>query len=506
MSRRARLLGALTTVAFLCLSAPGATAPAANVTGGTVDASADSTQELDWERCGGGFQCATLTVPVDYSAPGGETLDLALTRRQADDPAHRVGTLIVNYGGPGDAGTETLRYAADLMPVAARRSFDILSFDPRGVGSSDPVRCVDDATFEAAWSEDPTPNGPGDLPGFYDGSASSVDLVAECIARNGDWLARLGTRNVARDLDRIRAAVGDEKLTFLGYSYGTLLGALYAQEFPHRIRAMVLDSAVDLSSTMTEEQHDNTAGFEAALGEFLDDCADDETCAFHSDGDPRAALERLRARFEQGVRVDGGDGERTVGASEFYVGLVTALYSRDDWSILADGLQAAAKQDDGATLLLLSDLYAGRRDDGTYSNFQQVLGIIVCNDDAEPLVTFDEFRATYEELSATYPFFGPLFGSGPAGCDPRLPKPRADELVGDLRVSAAPPILVVGTTRDPATPYVGAQDLRDRLAGSRLLTVDNTGHGSYATGNHCVDRIVDRYLISGKAPAHDRRC
>jgi len=461
---------------------------------------------LDWKRCARSLQCTTLAVPVDYAAADGETLDLALIRRRADEPANRVGTLIVNYGGPGDAGTETLRQAVDLMPAAARRSFDVVSFDPRGVGRSRPVRCVDDATFEAAWSEDPTPNGRADLPGFYDGTASSVDLVAECVARNGDWLARLGSRNVARDLDRIRAAVGDENLTFLGYSYGTVLGALYAEQFPHRIRAMVLDSAVDLSSTMTEELRANTAGFESALGEFLDDCAHDGTCAFHSGGDPRAALERLQARFEQGVRIDGGDGARTVGASEFYTALVAALYARDEWPILAEGLRSAAKRDDGATLLLLNDFYVGRRHDGTYSNLQQVLGIIVCADDAEPVVSFDDFRATYLELVAAYPFFGPLFASGPSGCDDRLPKPRADELIGDVHVTDAPPVLVVGATRDPATPFAGAQDLQRRLAGSRLLTVDDTTHGSYATGNRCVDRVVDRYLVSGRPPAHDRRC
>jgi pimeloyl-ACP methyl ester carboxylesterase len=478
------------------------------VTVGTAAADSEPAPEssLDWKRCGGGYQCAALPVPVDYSAPDGATLDLALTRRRADDQAHKLGTLVVNYGGPGDPGTETLRFSADFMPAAVRRSFDILSFDPRGVGASNPVTCVDDATFEQAWSEDPTPNGPGDLPGFYDGTSSSVDLVAECVGRNGDYLARLGTRNGARDLDRIREAVGDDELTYVGYSYGTLLGALYAQEFPHNIRAMVLDSAVDISSTMTEEQRDNTAGFEGALDEFLADCADDDTCAFRSGGDPRAALERLRARFEQGVRIDGGDGERTVGASEFYVALVAALYSREDWPFLADALQAAAKDDDGSTLLLFSDLYAGRRDDGTYSNFKQVLGLIVCADDDEPLVSFDEFRATYDALSAQYPFFGPLFGSGPAGCDARLPQPHDDELVGDVRVTDSPPVLVVGTTRDPATPYAGAQDLQERLEGSRLLTVDNTGHGSYATGNRCVDRIVDRYLVSGDPPKHDRRC
>jgi pimeloyl-ACP methyl ester carboxylesterase len=502
VSRRARTLGVLLAAALSCtivvpLVPAGATgADAADVTPDT----------LQWTRCGGGLQCATLPVPVDYATPEAGPIDLALTRRRADDRTNRIGSLVINYGGPGDAGTQTLRESADFLPGAIRRYFDVVSFDPRGVGSSRPVRCVDDATFERAWSEDPTPNGPADLPGFYDGTASSVDLVAECVNTNGDYLARLGSRNVARDLDRIRGAVGDDRLTYLGYSYGTLIGALYAQEFPQNVRALALDSAVDLSSTMIEEQRDNTAGFEQALDEFLDDCATDRECAFHSDGDPRSTLERLRARFEQGVRIDGGDGDRTVGVSEFYTALVAALYSQRDWPFLSEGLQSAAQHDDGSTLLLLSDFYAGRQDDGTYSNFQQVLGIIVCDDDAEPLVSFDDFRATYDQLAAEYPFFGPLFGSGPAGCDPRLPKPHADEEVGDVRVTDAPPALVIGNTRDPATPYVGAQDLHDRLDRSRLLTVDNTGHGSYATGNRCVDRIVNRYLVSGEAPVRDRRC
>ncbi len=497
MIRGARIVVALSLVI------PGA-ALSASVTHGTAHATGEPSPRLAWERCGGGIECASLAVPVDHAAPDGEELELELARRPADDRDRRVGTLVVNYGGPGDAGTETLRATADYMPAAIRQHFDILSFDPRGVGGSAPVRCVDDATFEAAWSEDPTPDGIADLRAFYDGTSSSVDLVAECIARHGDWLARVGTRNVARDLELIRAAVGDERLTFLGYSYGTLLGAIYAQEHPDRVRAMVLDAAVDLTSTTAEEQRDSVAGFENALDEFLDDCASDEDCAFHSRGKPRAALEELRARFEQGVRIDAGEG-RTVGASEFYVGLVAALYSRAEWPILAAGLQDATIGD-GSTLLLLNDLYAGRRDDGTYSNLQQVIGMVVCADEPEPLVSFDEYRATFEQLTADHPFFGPLFAGGPSGCDPRLPRPRADEQVGDVRVAGTAPVLVVGATRDPATPYVGAKDLRTRIEGARLLTVDDTSHGSYASGNRCVDRIVDRYLVTGEPPARDRRC
>ena len=302
MSRRAHTLGVLLAVALSCtILVP--LAPAGATGADAPDVTPDT---LQWTRCGGGLQCTTLPVPVDYADPGGGN-----DRPRAHTPARRRPGeprrfARVNYGGPGDAGTETLRQTADFLPAAVRRYFDVVSFDPRGVGASRPVRCVDDATFEQAWSEDPTPNGPADLPGFYDGTASSVDLVAECVNTNGDYLARLGSRNVARDLDRIRAAVGDDRLTYVGYSYGTLIGALYAQEFPQNVRALVLDSAVDLSSTMTEEQRDNTAGFEQALDEFLDDCAKDRELRL-----PLGRRPAHRARAAAGpLRAGGADRRR----------------------------------------------------------------------------------------------------------------------------------------------------------------------------------------------------
>jgi pimeloyl-ACP methyl ester carboxylesterase len=492
----AAALAAMTTLA----GPVGAAAPASETA--RVPRSASP---LEWERCGGGFQCATLTVPVDDADPGAGDVPIAVTRRPADDPDSRVGSLVVNYGGPGDAGTETIRFAADSMPPEIRRRFDIVSFDPRGTGRSRPVDCVDDETFERAWSEDPTPNGLDELPDFYDGTSSGVDLVAECISNHGDWLARVGTRNVARDLDRLREALGDPKLNFLGYSYGTVIGAVYAQEFPQRIRSMVLDSAVDLSASMARQQLDNAAGFEAALDEFLADCAPRKSCAFRSDGDPMQALEELRGRFESGSKIAGND-DREVGVSEFYTALLTALYSPSDWSFLADALHRAAVDDDGSGLQILSDIYAGRRDDGTYTNLQEVIGVVVCDDQPEPVPSFDEFRASYAELTRDYPFFGAVLGGSPLGCDPRLPAPHADEVLGDVQAPGAPPVLVIGTTKDPATPYAGAQDLQDRIAGSRLVTVDGTRHGSYATGNTCVDGIVDRYLIALRVPKTDPRC
>lgn len=460
---------------------------------------------LRWRGCGQGFECASLSVPVDYSAPDAAQVDLAVSRRRAGDPAHRIGVLFVNYGGPGDPGSETLRQAASSLPDVVRQRFDVVSFDPRGTGSSRPIDCVDDKTFDRLWDDDITPNSPADLPRFYDGSASSSDLIAGCIARQGRWLAQVGSRNVARDLDRLRAALGESKLNFLGYSYGTVIGALYAQEFPGRIRTMVLDSVVDLSSTPQQQQDGNVRGFEHALNGFLDDCAARTDCPFHSGGDPRTALFELRDRFENGLIVSSADG-RGVGVSAFYFGLVAALYSEETWPFLANALSRAARDGDGTDLRRIDDLYTGRRDDGTYNNFQEALGIISCADRPDPRASFEEYRQTFERLSARYPFLGRVFAGGPLGCDPRLPKPARGEDVGDVRTTKAPPILIVGVTHDPATPYAGAVDLRRRLGGSRLLTVESTQHGGFALGLPCVDDAVDRYLLSRTLPPRSMRC
>lgn len=460
---------------------------------------------LRWRSCGRAFECATLRVPTDYDHAEAGTTAIRVISRPAGEPDRRIGSLVINYGGPGDPGAETLRQAAASMPHAIRGRFDLVSFDPRGTGRSHPVDCIDDANFERAWADDRTPDSREELPSFYDGTAGSVDLVAECIDHNGSWLAHVGTRNVARDLDRLRTGLGDERLTFLGYSYGTVLGAAYAQQFPDRVQAMVLDAPVDLSSTMEQQQRANAAGFEHALDEFLADCAARQKCAFHSHGDPRRALEALRTRLEGGERIPTAP-DRSIGSTELYVALLSALYSRANWAFLADSLHRAAQKADGTGLEALSDVYAGRRIDGTYSNFQEALGIIVCDDRPEPLVSFDVFRAMYDEFSRDYPFLGPVLGSGPVGCDPRLPSPRLDDRLGDVRVDRAPPLLLIGTTADPATPYAGAQDLQQRISGSALLTVDDTRHGGYATGNDCVDKIVDRYLLRGAVPPPDTRC
>jgi pimeloyl-ACP methyl ester carboxylesterase len=464
-----------------------------------------------WRACGAKLQCATLTVPVDYTQPQGEQLKVAVSRLRATNPSQRLGSLVFNFGGPGDAGAETLPGFAAQIPSEIRSRYDLVSFDPRGTGKSRPVECVDAATQDRLNAVDPTPNSDADLRAFYDSTNEPVDIIARCVARNGTWLAHVGTRNVARDLDRLRAALGDPQLSFIGYSYGTVIGAVYAQMFPDRVGRMVLDSPVDLSADALEELRGNSQGFEQALDNFLADCAANRKCSFHSDGDPTTALKTLQQRFEQGLQLPtrnlntGKKSNRVAGVAAFYTALISALYDRQyGWPDLADAL-TDARNGDGSYLLELADLYNGRRDNGTYDNINEVIGVILCDDRDDPVPSFADYQAEYEREVAQYPLLGRLVGSTLLGCDPRLPKPPASEQVGDVRVANTAPILVVGTTHDPATPFVGAQDLVGRLAGSRLLTFDSTEHTAY-TKNACIDRAVDGYLLRHRLPSDGKVC
>ncbi len=513
----ASVTGALAAVATTATTATTATAATTTTptttptSSATTSAAVPSTGLSAWRRCGDKLQCATLTVPVDYARPDGEQVDIAVARRRATSSAPRLGSLVFNFGGPGDAGTETLPGYAAQIPAAVRARYDLVSFDPRGTGKSRPVECIDDATADRLNAVDPTPNSDAALHAIYDGTYDPVDVVAQCVAHNGAWLAQLGSRNVARDLDRLRTALGEETLAFVGYSYGTVIGSVYAQMFPDHVGRMVLDSPVDLSADALTELRGNSQGFEQALDDFLTDCARNSNCSFHSGGDPTEALATLERRFEQGLELPtvdistGAKTKRKAGVAAFYTALISALYDRQfGWPELADALRDA-RSGDGSYLLALADLYNGRRADGTYDNIDEVIGVILCDDRDDPVPSFDDYRAEYEREVAQYPLLGAYVGSTPLGCDPRLPRPPATEQLGDVRVDNAAPILVVGTTRDPATPFAGAQDLVTRLAGSRLLTFDSTEHTAYSK-NACIDKAVDGYLLRGTLPPEGTVC
>jgi len=477
------------------------------ITAPTVPAAAAPTAppRLVWRACGGGFQCSTLSVPVDWDQPAGPHVSLAVARHLAQDPSQRIGSLVINFGGPGDPGAESLREGVSNFPATVRQRFDLVSFDPRGTGQSRPISCVDDPTYDQVLAASPIPQNPQQLQTFYAGVEGPVDLVQACISRQGSWLADVGTRNTARDLEALRVALGGQPLNYLGYSYGTVLGAVYAQMYPRRIRTMVLDGAVDLSSTVTSELHDNAVGFEQALDAFLADCARRASCPFQSGGDPRAALAALQQRFDAGYTVPVLDGRRA-GATLFYLALASGLYDRKQgWPLLAQGL-AQAEHGQGDLIAELADVLTGRDANGHFDDLQEALATIRCDDRHDPLVPFDQYVATFEQYSQEFPIFGAFLASSPLGCDPRLPAPPPAGQVGDVRVGAAPPVLIVGTTGDPATPYDGAIDLHARLRRSRLLTLVSTEHAGYGKGIPCVDTHVDAYLVDRQLPPVGVRC
>ncbi|MCW2779457.1 MAG: proteinase, partial [Frankiales bacterium] len=450
---------------------------------------------LVWKDCGDGFSCSTLPVPLVESEPDGKTLDLAVVRRPATGA--RIGSLVVNPGGPGASAVDYLRAAYGGLPQEVRERFDLVAFDPRGVGRSDPVRCASTAELDRYFALDPTPDDAAELTAYEKGNAA---LARGCEARSGAVLAHVSTREAAGDLDRLRASLGDPKLTYLGYSYGTSIGAQYLDRYPTRVRAMVLDGALDPALTWDALLEGQSRGFDEALDAYLQDCQETR-CPFRRAvaGDLGAAYDRLAAKVERTPLP--GSGGRDVGPGEFSLGVGAGLYSRESgWPAISDAL-VQAEHGSGEQLLALSDSYLERGPEG-YTNVSEANLAVNCLDrpwprDAAP------FTALAERVAKDSPRFGPSIALSGLACAswpvPPSGRPR--------RVTAPgmPPVVVIGTTRDPATPYRWAVALAGQLSHGVLLTHDGDGHTVYRAGApDCIVDPVDTYLVTGKAPTPAR--
>lgn len=451
---------------------------------------------LDWESCNASFECAEITLPLDYANEAAGTVTLPLIRRPATDTANRIGSMLVNPGGPGVSGVDFVRNAYALYSDDVRARFDIVGWDPRGVASSEPaVDCLDD--LDAFVSADPSPDSIAEQ---QEQDAVAEEFADGCITRSGDILPYLATEYTARDMDAIRDALGDEKLTYFGYSYGTFLGAVYADLFPDRIRALVLDAAVDPSITAQDDSKNQAAGFESSLNAFLAACEIEPDCAFHYGDDPAAAYDALMAKLD--TEPIYGDGTIEVGVGMAQLGVLSALYSESQWPALAEAL-AAAEAGDGSSLLELSTFITGRYGPSNYTDELEQRIAIACVD-AERL-TYDEKVALQAELELVAPRFSDA-GVGPAGdpCDfwpvPSLREPKR------ITAPGSPPILVVGTTGDPATPYQQAVSLADQLSQGVLLTLNGERHTAYGGVSDCIDSAVDAYLIELIPPADATVC
>ncbi len=453
-------------------------------------------QSLDWESCESGYECATLEVPLDYSAPAGDTIDVALLRVPAS--GDRIGSLVVNPGGPGAPGTDYAAQAESVLRRPLLDAYDIVGFDPRGTGDSSPVDCLSDADLDAYLAQDPDP----DTPAEADTYAEWTDRFGEgCDELSGEVAGHVSTVEAARDMDVLRAALGEESLDYLGASYGTKLGATYAELYPERVGRLVLDGAVDPTLTLEQYAVGQAGGFQTALEAYVANCVEETSDCFLGDS-VEEGLQRIRDFLDEvdAQPIPGGDRELTVGRA-FY-GIVTPLYVRDYWYVLSGALKQAF-DGNGMTLGLLADAYASRGPGGYENNSQEAFYAISCLDDPrsiEPAEVPDRVPAL-EEVSPT---FGRVFAWALTNCGGW--DLEAVEPAPEIKAEGAAPIVVVGTTRDPATPYEWATALADQLDSGVLVSRDGDGHTGYNSGNDCVDEAVEAYLVDGTVPDDGLEC
>ncbi len=453
---------------------------------------------LDWSRCHGGAECTGLTVPVDDTIDGGPTIDLSLVRYRALEPKRRIGALLVNPGGPGASGVDYVLAVGQSLPDEIRQRFDIVGFDPRGVGESAPVDCTDDLDplFEVEWA----PDNARDRRELV---AAMTKIVDACQRNNADILPFLQTERTARDLDLIRIALGEPKLTYLGFSYGSYLGAWYAEQFPRNVRALVLDGPLDPALDALAVQVQQAVGFERLLDAFLEDCSGRLSCVFRREGESAEAYDRLRQRVGAvSLEVDGFGEPRALNGTQFDLGVTSLLYGgRGSWDELAAALDAV-DEGDGEDLLYSADLYTGRSSDGSYDNGQEAFIAIGCAD-GPPVGDVASMRAIEEAAAGVAPRVGRSIVNGSLACalwPVAAQQPRA------LHAAGAAPILVLGARKDPATPFSWARGLASELESATLVPVRSSSHTSFDSGNVCVDDLVIRYLVDLKVPPSSTRC
>lgn len=452
---------------------------------------------IAWEDCGGGFECANFEVPYDHDAPDGRVFTLPLVRRPARIPEQRIGSMLLNPGGPGGSGVATVKASWIAMPQAIGERFDLVGFDPRGqAGSSPRIDCLDDLAPLIAL--DLTPNDAAELQIIEE---ETTAFIKGCEERSGDWLPYVGTDNTIRDMDLLREALGDEKLTYLGFSYGTFLGTMYANAFPDRVRALVLDAALDPSLDGVTFIEGQARGFEAELEAFLDDCGANMACPFYSGGDPRAAYDAIIASIEMAPMPAMGT-NRFVGPGEFSYAVSAPLYRPSQWKKLAEAL-VLASSGDASGLLSLSDGYVERAKDGTYGDSLEVYYGVLSVDAPFPK-DVTAYEALTKKLEVDTPRLGAYF---PFTAYPSGQWPVASWRVpGPIAAEGAAPILVVGSTHDPATPYPWGVSLAKQLGSGVHLTREGRGHCSFLRGNTCIDLAVTDYLVDLKVPADGTIC
>jgi pimeloyl-ACP methyl ester carboxylesterase len=484
------LLGLFAAVIVLSVIGRGATA-----TANAAPATAINASSLSWTNCQPrGFQCATLEVPVNYSDPNGATLSLALMRLPATSQSNKIGSLLANPGGPGGSALDFLTAWAGLLSNQIRSRFDLVAFDPRGVGKSTPIICH--ATLQKLVAVDPSPDNQAE---WDAAEAASKRFADDCEAKYPSLLPFLGTKNVARDMESVRIALGEDKLTYVGYSYGTAIGAVYADMYPNRVRAFVLDGAVDLSLNFEDANKTQMIGFERAFNAYLDDCRQ-RKCSLTKNGDPGAAVDKLLAQVET-QPLPAPSADRPAGPGEVLLGIISALYSSSEWNALTGALVNAINGD-GSGMVELTDEYLQRNPDGSYPNLMEANAAVNFDDETCPKDP-NAYIAMAARLKQAAPRFGESAASAGLLCAywPTTPDPLTTP-----HAAGAPPIVLISTTNDPATPYESGVAMSKQLESGPLITHRGEGHTIYAQGDSCVDAAVNAYLINLTVPEAGKTC
>ena len=474
-----------------------ASAPKATGETGGEGLSVFYTQKLSWTDCGTD-RCTWVKVPIDYDKPTGKTLRLRVEIRPADSQSP-IGRLFINPGGPGGSGVEFLITFASQASKKVLDGYDIVGFDPRGVGDSTPLKCLSDKALDAFANVDPDPDDEAEITELRQ---STIELGNACRHNSGELASHVSTLEAAKDIDVLRALLGQKRLDYYGASYGTQLGATYAQLFPTNVGRMILDGAVDPSLDDAQQGLGQAEGFQRALTAYIADCVKKTTCPLGTE--PAAAQQKL-SDFMQGLdqKPLKTKGNRVVTEALGFYGIAVTLYARENWPALTAELSQAFKGD-GTIMLGLADLYFGRRSDGSYKdNSSESIYAVRCLDSTGSS-TLAEVKASISAYEKISPTFGRSLAWSALGCTDWPLRTKNTQ----IKVSAkgAPPILVVGTTRDPATPYEWAQALAKQLDSGALVTREGDGHTGYHAGNACIDTIIDRFLLDDVVPKDGVTC
>ncbi|RGD56976.1 alpha/beta hydrolase [Kitasatospora xanthocidica] len=460
-------------------------------------------QQLAWGPCQkdpqneedvSALQCATLKVPLNYAAPEVGTLDVAVVRNPATKPDQRIGSLLINPGGPGGSGVGMVTYDPKGFDGPVHDRYDIVGFDPRGTAGTSPLNCLDDRTRDDWLTTDQPAADHG------------KQLADACQAKYAQLLPFVSTRNSARDMDVLRGALGDQKLSYLGLSYGTYLGSLYAEEFPDKVGRLVLDGATSASTSLVQHNIEQQGGFERALKAFAADCVTKDACSLGKD--PEQAAQKLAAFLDglkdKPLKTEKG---RTLTSSAAWTGVLSRLYGGEKaWTGLRNSIGWAMVRGKGDYLLDLADGYNGRDKDGKYRPSADAYTAIHCADGATDAPAGEQLQAALTDLAAKAPLVSkhdPMAALFDPDC--RIWPAASTERPHAVKNTAAAPIVVVGTTGDPATPYAWAEKLTAELGNAVLVTREGEGHTGYGASK-CVRASVDAFLLDGTVPAAGIRC